>query len=257
MSENDMAEFQREGEITYSDEETTEEDTSADSPSEDDNQGGDTQSTDGDNSQSHDTTPFDQHPRWKERETDWTSRFNEQETRHQKDLEDIRTEFAGRREANATDTQIPEWFGGSQAQWDSYRKDQDTRLQASEQRVIEAIEKKRTTESDAVAEATTFMRTEISAIESDKDLNPTGEKIDANALFKVVFDNQLLDAKGRWNYRAGMRIMRNTPAAAPAPRPQQQARKEAGAATASDARGGEPKPKDFTTSEDFKTDRPW
>lgn len=256
MSDNDMAEFQREGDITF-ESETTEEDTSADSPSEDDNQGGETPSTQGENNEPSDTTPFDQHPRWKERETDWDRRFNDQESRHQKDLKDLREEFAGRREDNAKATEIPAWFGGDQKQWDAYRADQDTQLRASETRIIESLEKKRDEGNNAVQEATDYLRSEVAAITADKTLNPSGEAIDAEALLKTVLENELIDSKGRWNYRAGFKIMKQAGSpAAPVRTPQQQARKEAGAATASGPRGEAPK-KDYVTSDDFKTNRPW
>lgn len=254
-----MAEFQREGEITF-DTETTDEDTSADSPSEDDNQGGDTHSTDGDNSQPQDKTPFDQHPRWKEREDDWTRRFNDQEVRHQNDIKSIREEFGTARKENAEATQIPAWFGGDQKQWDAYRADRDAELKSAAKAAVDALKGERNTEENAVQEATTYLRSEVAAIEADKTLNPSGAKIDQEKLFKTVFDNQLVDTKGRWNYRAGYRLMMATAPAAvtPKPTPQGQARKEAAAATSESGGGAEAGgKKDYMTSDDFKSDRPW
>ncbi len=198
---------------------------------------------------------FLDHPRWKEREEDWKKRFNDQETRHQADLQAIREEFGTARKDNAKETKIPSWFGGTQEQWDAYRTDRDQEIKAAEERAIERVKGEKSAEEKAIKEATDFMQAEIAAIESDKELNPDGSKVDPNKLLKIVLDNELVDSKGRWNYRAGFKIMKanggtttqNTTGD----------RKKIAGATTSESKA-ESKPQAFKTGADFKGGkRPW
>lgn len=262
MNEQTAAVIQREGEITIPTGDTAD-DTAAASQAGDENENGKTQSPEGgDNTQGEGKDiPFHEHPRWKAREDEWNTRFNDQEARHQEDLKAIREEFGTARKANEQNTKIPAWFGGTQEQWDSYREDRDAELKAIEDRAIERAKKDfqetAGAESKAIEEATTYMNTEVAAIEADKTLNPTGTKIDRAALLKVVLDNQLVDTKGRWNYRAGFRILTGS-AKAPEQKtdPKGNERKQVAAATTSEKGGDEKKPT-YATSETFKKDRPW
>lgn len=261
--DNFAAGFQREGEITFPTE-TNDEETGADSQSDKDNRDEGTHSPDGDtNNQDDKDTPFHEHPRWKQREDEWNKRFNDQEQRHQDDLKALREEFGSARKANEQNTKIPAWFGGTQEQWDAYRADRDAELKEAEERAIKRLttekESKEKAESDAVAEATAYMKSEITAIESDKVLNPTGAKIDqktAEKLLKTVLDNELIDTKGRWNYRAGWRLMNGT-TAQPVKKPDTTEKKEVAAATSSTTTRGEKKESQIATSDTFKKDRPW
>lgn len=265
MTEETAAAFQREGEITFPTE-STEEETSADPQSEDENQEGDTQSPEGDkNTQGEPEKPFHEHPRWLQRETEWNTRFNDQERRHQDDLKSIREEFGAKRTENAEATKIPVWFGGTQEQWNAYRADQESDLKAAEDRAIERLTKGREdatkAEEKAVADATAYLRSEIAAIEGDKALNPSGAKIDEAKLLKVVLDNQLIDTQQRWNYRAGWKILNGTTAATP-PKPKPPAtteKKDVADATIDKGGSGETKTKPYMTGADFKKPgaRPW
>lgn len=242
-----------EGEITIAPE--VENDNSQ-SSSDETNEGEETQSTEGEdeNTQS-DTdkdTPFHEHPRWKEREADWNKKFNDQETRHQDDLKAIREEFGQARKDNAEEKEIPSWFGGDQTQWNAYRKDRDAEIKAAENRVVEQFKNAKSSEDKAIEEATAYMNAEIASIEGDKTLNPDGKKIDPNKLLKIVMDNDLVDSKGRWNYKAGYRLMKGTSTTV---KPTSDRKKIAGATTSES--GGEPKPKAFRTGEDFRQNRPW
>ena len=269
MTEEDAAAFQREGEITVA--ESTDEDTSADSQSEKDNQEGESDSQQRDKNTADDKDlPFHEHPRWKEREDEWTRRFNDQETRHADELkqalEGIRKEFGQARDANAKQTQIPAWFGGTQEQWDAYRADRDAELKAAGDAAVkearESLKNEQGAEAKAVEEATAYLRSEMAAIEGDKTLNPSGKKIDretADKLLKTVIDNELIDTKGRWNYRAGWRLMNAGSAEAkPAPKVDTKEKKEVAAASTSESRGGSEKDKPaIATSDTFKKNRPW
>jgi len=197
-----------------------------------------------------DKLPFHKHPRWLERETEWQTRFNDQESRHQEDIKKLREEFGSAK--GGENTEIPSWFGGSEAQWQDFLKFQDQRLAGVQKNTLSQIEEAKQAEDKAIKEATDFMQSEIQAIEQDKNLNPDGKKIDANKLLKIVIDNDLVDSKGRWNYKAGMAFYKQS--AKPAPSTED--RKKIAAANTSETKG-EAKPQAFKTSEDFKTDRPW
>lgn len=172
----------------------------------------------------------------------------------------IREEFGQKRKENAEASKIPPWFGGNQAQWDQYREWFDGQLKQAEDRAVNGtIERAReatSAEKKAVDEATEYFKTELAAITADKKLNPTGKAIDPNALLKAVLDNELVDTKGRWNYRAGMRFLNSHTAASHA---HNKEKKDIAGATmdGSGAGGGEPKPKSFKTPADFRKKRPW
>ena len=263
MTEENAAGFQREGAAAFP-AEATAEGTAADSQSGEENQEGDTQSSEGDDSTQSDDkdTPFHKHPRWTQREEEWNNRFNDQEKRHQEELktalDGIRKEFGERREQNAEQTKIPAWFGGTQEQWNDYRKDRDAELKAAGDAAVkaarESISQEQGAQGKAVEEATKFMQSEIAAIEGDKTLNPTGAKIDAEKLLKTVLDNELIDSKGRWNYRAGFKLMGSHSKAAHAPNNKE--KKEVAASTTSEGRA-ESKGPTHKTSADFKKNRPW
>ncbi len=129
----------------------------------------------------------------------------------------------------------------------------DKQLQAAEERAFKRFQDQTGAQDKLVQEATEYMQAEVKAIESDKELNPTGAKIDPNKLLKFVLDNDLVDSKGRWNYRAGFRIMGAQAASAKANAGD---RKDIAGATTSEPKP-ESKPAAFKTSEDFKVNRPW
>ena len=196
--------------------------------------------------------PFHQHPRWLERETEWKTRFNDAEARHQEDLRKIREEISSKQTpAEKSETKIPGWFGGTQEQWDQYQEHQNSLIENAKKGAIEEFTKLNSVEKKAVDEATQFMQSEITAIESDKTLNPSGEKIDPNKLLKFVLENDLVDSKGRWNYRAAYKLMGSDGA-----KKQSGDRKIIVGATNSGS-GGDPKPSDIATPETFKHNRPW
>ncbi|KKW00452.1 MAG: hypothetical protein UY34_C0028G0013 [Parcubacteria group bacterium GW2011_GWA2_48_9] len=254
MTEENMVDVEQEGQINLKPE--SENDDSEDSPTET-NETDDAGASDQPDKKEDDPDkdkPFHEHPRWKQRETEWESRFNEQETRHQEDLKGIREEFGKARKDNSEQVKIPSWFGGTQEQWDAYRDDRDKELKSAEDRAYDRLKQEGSASDKAVKEATDYMQSEITFLESDKTLNPEGKKVDPNKLLKIVMDNDLVDSKGRWNYRAGFRMMKSSPAAPTAPKPGE--RKVIAGATNSESKG-ESKPAPYKTSADFKKNRPW
>jgi hypothetical protein len=252
MTIQETAQFKNEGEPAFNND--PENDNSASPPEGKETEEDNAVATDGEKNKQPEEKdiPFHQHPRWKEREEAWDKRFNDQELRHQEDLKKIREEFGADRKKNAEQTDIPSWFGGDQDQWNDYRKDRDAEIKAAEERAIQRITDEKGKQDKSVQEATEYMQSELMDIESDKNLNPSGEKIDPNKLLKIVMDNDLVDSKGRWNYRVGVRLM-NFGANIPKPGDR---KKIAGATLA----GNEPeeKPVAYKTSKDFKgANRPW
>ena len=113
-----MADTSAEDEYTFNPPKESERRNSTDSPSEtDQNEDTDSPDREEDKNNQEDTDkekPFNEHPRWKERESEWNGKFNEQEKRHQEELtraiQGIREEFKeNKREANSS--KIPTWFG--------------------------------------------------------------------------------------------------------------------------------------------------
>jgi hypothetical protein len=255
MTEDNMTDFRREGEPAFGTE--SENENSEDSSTEENDTEDKSEDDDQDNDQSDDDKkPLNKNPRWQEREQEWNDRFSTQELQHKKDMEELRAEISANntaRKENADQTNIPTWFGGTKEQWDSYRADRDAELAQAEERAAEKISKAKKAEDEAVKEATDFMKSELEAITADKSLNPTGGKIDPNKLLKIVMDNDIVDSKGRWNYKAGMRIYNSTRTI------QNPSDKKIIAAVVNSESKGESKAPNFKTSTDFKKPgaRPW
>lgn len=203
---------------------------------------------------------FADHPRWKQREQDWTNRFNDQEKRHTDELAKFREEMdakfaAGNKPAANGPVKIPGWFGGNEEQWAEYQADQKRVLDEATASVRSQLTQAEQEQQKRVDDATSFFEEEIKALESDKDLNPQGEKIEREKLLKCALDNDLIDSKGRWNYRAAYRILRGSRPT----KPDTTDRKNVAASTTSDNRG-ESKPSGMATSETFRKNpsrRPW
>ena len=199
------------------------------------------------------------HPRWKEREEDWKKRFNDSEVRHTSELQRLREDFEARfpKQENRVPTTIPSWFGGDESQWRDYQDYEKQRVSNLREETLKEFHARSEAEQKKLDEATDFMNQEISTIESDKEINPEGQKVDRNKMLKFVLDNELVDTKGRWNYKAAFKMM-NPKDVFKAKEALDQKRKLA-SATNSENRP-ETKPSNFVTSEDFKKNpskRPW
>lgn len=246
-------------------------DKSTSSPDEN-NQDGKTHSPDGDKGKNNQDDPdkdkpFHEHPRWVERENEHKKRFNDMESRHQEDMKNMREEFSEARKANAENTQIPSWFGGTQEQWDAYRTHEDKKLKEAEdraeKRAFDKLEAKRGEEAKSkesedakVKEATDYMHAELKVLGDDKTLNPEAIKIDSNKLVQYTIDNMLVDAQGRWDYRKAFRYMKAEGLIKPTTTATKDRKELAGATTDKDGKG-EASTSSVKTSKDFKKNRPW
>lgn len=184
-----------------------------------DNKDGDIEKKDGEDEK---LDNFANHPRWKEREETHKKRYNEQEVRHSENIENIRKEYEEKmsklkeeilsevrgNNPDKNKTEIPFWFNGDEEQWREYSKHEDERINRAVESRFSEVDKKTAEQQSLIDEATKYMHDEVNSIEKDKNLNPTGEKIDREKLWKVVDDYKLLDDKKRWNYRAAWLILR-------------------------------------------------
>ncbi len=202
---------------------------------------------------------FADHPRWKERESDWSKRFNDQETRHTQEIENIRkdieSKFEKKRE-NLADSDIPGWFGGDEEAWRQYQAHEESRLNQAEERAIKKLEERADKQQKAIDDATQYFNDELKSIENNREINTDGAKIDRNKLLKFTMDNDLVDSKGRWNYRVAFKLMKA--GVTNAKNESTGERKKIAAATTSENRA-ESKQSNFTTSTDFQKPgaRPW
>jgi hypothetical protein len=206
------------------------------------------------------------HPRWKEREEDWKKRYNDQEVRHataiaelQKQIQALMENVQPAKPAQSPPAEekveVPEWFAGDEEAFQSFSEWHNSRLEKLlEARASKETEQK-TQESKRIEEATQYFNEQVAALESDKDLNPNGEKIDHNKLLKFVMDNDLVDSQGRWNYKAGYRMMRAQTTGKASEDAEE--RRKLAAVTAGKSRPEAPKESAVTTSEYFKTHKPW
>src|SRR3990167_5829077 len=159
----------------------------------------------------HGSDNFADHPRWQEREKNWTERFNSQEQRHTDELTQLREEIDQRfTPKDDSLPEIPAWFGGDESQWKEFIEWNRLLVSDAEENAYNRLTSEQKAQRDKIGEATQYFNDQVKTLESDAALNPKGEKIDRNKLLKFVLDNDLVDSKGRWNYRAGFMGMKST-----------------------------------------------
>lgn len=205
---------------------------------------------------------FADHPRWKEREQDWTNRYNEQEKRHSEELAQLRQDMeeklkgiGPKSEQDGEGMDPEDWFGGDAKSWAKFNAWHEERMQKAMEKFKSELSNEAGESQKRLDEATTYFESEVKAIEADKGLNPNGAKVDRNKLLKCAMDNDLVDSKTRWNYRAAWRILQ---ASEPSKKTDTTERKGFAAATTSDNRTDGKTPK-VTSSQTFKdpSNRPW
>lgn len=199
--------------------------------------------------------------RWQEREDDWKERFNSQETRHLESITKLREEFAEKYGTKAPGpgdlpSEIPSWFGGDEAQWEDFKKFNAEQIKSYQDNIATETAKKSEAEQKAIDTATDYLKSEVSSIQSDKTINPDGIAVDQNKLLKFVLDNELVDTQGRWNYRAGFKLMQA--GVKSVKKANIIEKKKIAGATTSEGRA-ETQKSDITTSEYFQdpSNRPW
>lgn len=264
-----MAQFVSEGQAAFAND--TEKENSADSPSgeetDTDQTGDPDQNKNQDDNKDGGDQAFYKHPAWKEREVTHKKRYNEQESRHINEMQQLRegmeksiadaVNSALKNAGVSANEDIPEWFGTDDPRvWGGYKAHTQQLVQSAVEQALKQINTKTAEEQKAIDEATSYFQNEVAAIESNKELNPEGRKIDRNKLLKVVLDNDLVDTKGRWNYRAAFQIMK--PEDIFQAKQALKDRKQFAGATTDNTRTDQKQP-NFTTSKDFEnpSNRPW
>ncbi len=254
MSENNGTEFKPEGQPAFgADKETDSSDSFTENTDTNQTGSSDQNKKETDKNGGEDDRLFN-HPRWQERESDWKERYNQQEQRHLEAIERLRGEFT--KYSPKTETEVPSWFGGDENQWREYQVYQQSLIGQAKTEALKDIESKGNAEKKAIDDATKYFNDEVVSLETDKTINPEGKNIDRNKLLKYVLDNDIVDSKGRWNYKAAFKSMQ--PGDVFKAKEAMNERKAIASATTSE-RGSETKPPAYMTSKDFKdpSNRPW
>lgn len=283
MNEDLKAQFKTEGEPAFPQVADTETDNSTDSPT-DETTENQTQSPEGEENTGADETkpddgseipddseeddykgPLHKHPRWVEREDDWKTRYNEQEKRHTDEFKKLQEETdrkiqeaLGKKgeDGDTSETEVPEWFGGDEQQFKSFNNYLGTLTEKAQTEAVNEMKQKGEQDQKAVEDATEYFNTEVKGIEDNKDLNPEGVKVDRNKLLKFVLDNELVDTQGKWNYKAGWKLMRANVNNAKNAKIDE--KKKVASATTTE-KGSEPAIPTVRTSKDYEnpSNRPW
>lgn len=216
-----------------------------------------TPSSEGDNTQNEDNIPFHKHPRWLKREEEWNQKLEDTASsiraEYEEKLRPLEQRFASREEV-----EVPSWFGGDESAYKAYMADQQKIVEQAEERAINRIKQETEQKDKSLKEANSWFEDSVSEIESDKDLNPDGSKVDRNKLLKKAMDEELIDSKGRWNYKAAYKMLAADARMAAAPDPDAlKARQRVAAATTSESTA-ETKDVTFATGDSFRGGKkPW
>lgn len=234
-------------EVVETTEETTPDESSPENKSKEQ-----TQSDEGDqNSDENKDVPFHQHPRWKQREEEWNKKMEERDRQWEERFSTLKSELTPPKPKDES-VKIPEWFGGDENQWRAYQADQAKIIADAEERAFQRLQSTTSKESEAVKAANDWFEQSVKGIETE-----TGETVDRNALLETVLKHELIDSKGRWNYRAGFEILRAQSGTTKAKDSNLKDRKKLANATTDGDKGGEGTKFAGKTSEDFQKERPW
>lgn len=226
----------------------TEEETSADSSTENETGDNDTSSSEGDAKDQTDFSkyPLDKHPRWAEREKNWNDRFEKQQQEFEAKLEALKPKESEQKiSENAA---IPKWFGGNQQQWDEYVSWHNEGIKKAKEEAVQQFSSTQSAKEKAVADANAWFSESVTAIEKE-----AGKTIDREALLKICVDNELIDSKQRWNYKAAWQILKAQQGGTGS----REDRKKLADETGKDGGKTDTSEKGVKTAADFKKDRPW
>jgi hypothetical protein len=146
--------------------------------------------------------------------------------------------------APQADPSIPSWFGGDAKAWADFQGYIGNLKGEAKAEALREIEAKKDAEQKAVQEASDWFETSV------KEIEATGEKVDRNKLMKFVYDNEIVDSKGRWNYKKGYEFMTLAEKANAAPSTLGE-RKQIAANAAPDPKPGKPQ-RDYATPADLR-----
>lgn len=201
------------------------------------NENGTTQSDEGSTQPVEKKLPFHEDPQVQEY-------INRQlETREQRLKDELEQKFATPKDQKVV---IPNWFGGDEQAWSQYQahlEERDTRVRESALKEIQGLTQK---EQNLIKEANEWFESNV------KEIEKTDGPVDKNLLFKTAQDFELVDSKGRWNWKAAHRIAKSQYKSDPT---KVDERKKIVGMDRND-QGGTGQ-KDFKTAKDFQKARPW
>lgn len=194
----------------------------------------------GANTPPQDTVPFHKHPRWIEREKELVT-IKEHEAKIAAELEQLK---AQRTPSNPS---IPDWFkelyGDNSVAWEKYSLRETQLLQEVEQKVLDRQQQAVQAQQAETAHWSKWVDDEIARLESE------GKAFDRNKLIKTMLEYRPTDEENNFDFNKGYEIykaLEGTPDTA-----KSQARKQL-ADTASASSKGEPKAKDYLTTNDLR-----
>ena len=235
----------------------TEKETPASPPEAENTKDTENPAPEGEHTQPERDLPFHENPKvqdYLKRQID--NKAKEIEEKHQQEIQKIRDEFTSKKTEKSEPTEVPEWFGGDETAWSKFDAFLSTKTEAAEQRAIEKYKNSVAEGNRLMQQATEYMNAEVAAIESDKELNPDGLKVDVNRLGAIVDKFDLRDKKDNnvWNWRGAWEIYKMQ---IPKGEKIDLSEKKKLIAASSSSNRAEEKPVPYKTHEDFKNGAPW
>ena|SRR3990167_629402 len=197
------------------------------------------------NTQTEKEVPWHEDPRWRkwkeEKETleAKAREFDELKTK----IEPILTKEAEKKSS------IPRWFGGDETQWAEYQADQTKLVDSVRKQTLEEVNRMTAAQQEAINKANEHFETSVDELKAE------GIKVEKNRLMKYVFENNLVQPDGRWNYKLGAKYL-DLQDKAKEEKPDLSDRKRLSAASMGGT-DSDVKKKDYATQEDFAHNRPW
>lgn len=204
---------------------------------------------------------FHEHPAWIEREQKWEQRMKDQEKTFNEKYATLESKIAERQEAHSelTDADVPDWFNGDLDTYKKYYAHQTKLMEDKATKIAEklvegkfkSMQEASEKQTKAVQEATDYFRSEVDRIEKDATLNPDGAKIDRQRLLEIAQEEDLIDSKGRWNWKAAFRVYKATETKTETDPKQNLKKNIAAITTKKDSTGGASR-KSIASSDTFK-----
>jgi hypothetical protein len=194
--------------------------------------------------------PFHEHPRWKQREEDWKTRFESQEQENNRRFEELQGKVQSVEQSNSVpeiDPTLIPLIGDNPEAHRAWKEMQQKERQQIRQDVAKEMSQKRQDEKDQVDRWNNWVDTEVSRLKTE------GRKFDKNALLKVALDYRPTDDKGNISFDKALTILEATK---PRDSAKAKAKKEVASQVTSKATGGSAEPSKVITQKDVRN-RPW
>lgn len=195
------------------------------------------------NTDDEDKVPFHKHPRFKE--------LIEERNELRRQFEELRTTVDTVQQKIVPQNQeetIPQWFkgvyGDDVAMWKDYQSYEQEKLSKMKESIYQEQQDSQKKYEESVKRWEGYSKDQMQALEDE------GKSFDKNELMKVVLDYQPTDKQGNFDFKKAYEILELKKMADHDP-VKSAARKNLAASTTSNNKG-EPKEKDYMTSDDFR-----